>query len=342
MNEYLASALLGLVQGLTEFLPVSSSGHLIITSSLMGFDSARIKIFEVAIQFGSILAVVLLYRRRFLELLFPEWTEHKEGVVRRLKKLALFVVPLFFLLLFSHGYIKKILANPLPLYILLLAVFFPVLILVMLWQDRQSLFIKRFSGLRGLFLLFLTSLPASLIGLFLHDYITEYLFNPLSVAAALATGALFILFAEYKATKREKNAVQSPAVEELHSLDAITPSVAFGVGCFQCLSLWPGFSRSTSTIMGGLLLGADRSTAAEYSFIAAVPILAAATAFTLLKGFNHLSTADIPFFLVGTVMAFISALAAIKFFIGFVSRFSFRPFARYRLILAPLVFWFWS
>lgn len=340
MNEYIASALLGLVQGLTEFLPVSSSGHLIITSSLMGFDSARIKIFEVAIQFGSILAVVLLYRQRFLDLLFPEWEKHKEGVVSRLKKLAAVIVPLFFLLLLLHGYIKELLSNPLELYILLLAIFFPVLIVVMLWQDRQSLFVKRFSGLRGLFLLFLTSLPASLIGLFLHDYITEYLFNPLSVAAALGTGALFILFAEYKASKRET--VKSTANEELHSLDAISPSIALGIGCFQCLSLWPGFSRSTSTIMGGLLLGADRSTAAEYSFIAAVPILAAATAFSLFKGLNHLSTADIPFFLVGTVMAFVSALAAIKFFIRFVSRFSFRPFAWYRLILAPLIFWFWS
>lgn len=131
MHEYTNSALLGLVQGLTEFLPVSSSGHLIITSALLGLDSERIKVFEVAIQAGSILAVVLLYWRRFLGLLVP---------------------------------------------------------------DKR----KAFSGLRGLYLLFLTSLPASAVGLALHKYIKAYLFNPVSVAAALAVGALFILFAEFR------------------------------------------------------------------------------------------------------------------------------------------------
>ena len=110
MNEYFASALLGLIQGLTEFLPVSSSGHLILSSSLMGFDSTRIKIFEVAIQFGSILAVVLLYRQRFLRLLVPN---------------------------FGSGTTDA----PHP-----------------------------FAGIRGLYLLFLTSLPARLVGLILHDY----------------------------------------------------------------------------------------------------------------------------------------------------------------------------
>lgn len=282
LNEYVSSALLGLIQGLTEFLPVSSSGHLIIANHALGLVSERMHVFDVAIQFGSILAVVLLYRRRFIGLVLPDKT-------------------------------------------------------------------KRFSGLRGLYLLFLTSLPASLAGLFLHDYIMRHLFNPISVAAALAVGALFILATERgyslklkRAEKGEGNGKTGEPESFVSSLDAISPGLALGIGCFQCLSLWPGFSRSTSTIMGGLALGADRSTAAEYSFIAAVPILTAASAYSLLKGMSHLTSADMPFFLIGMLMAFLSALVAIKAFIGFVSRFSFRPFAWYRLAVAPLIFWFWS
>jgi undecaprenyl-diphosphatase len=269
MHEYLASALLGLVQGLTEFLPVSSSGHLIITSALLGLEGDRIKIFEVAIQFGSILAVVLLYWQRFMGLLFPKGK-------------------------------------------------------------------RAFSGMRGLYLLFLTSLPASLTGLALHSIIKTHLFTPVSVALALAVGALFIFFAEWRYSC--KAMLNAPTVR---SLDDISPKMALGIGCFQCLSLWPGFSRSTSTIMGALLLGADRAVAAEYSFIAAVPILAAASGFSLISGREYLASADIPFFLIGALLAFVSALAAIKLFIGFVSCFSFRPFAWYRLIIAPLILWFW-
>ena len=264
MNEYVAAVLLGLVQGLTEFLPVSSSGHLIIASSLLGLEGVRIQTFEVVIQLGSILAVVALYWPRFMGLLFP----------------------------------------------------------------RAS---TRFSGIRGLYLLFLTSLPASLVGLALHKYIKLYLFNPVSVAAALAAGALFILFAERGS---------SPAAR-FRSVDAITPGLALGIGCFQCLSLWPGFSRSTSTIMGGLLLGADRSAAAEYSFLAAVPIMVAATGLSLFSTADSLTSADIPFFAVGTLVSFLAALAAIKIFVSLISRISFRPFAWYRLAIAPLILWFW-
>jgi undecaprenyl-diphosphatase len=124
------------------------------------------------------------------------------------------------------------------------------------------------------------------------------------------------------------------------SLDEITPKMALGIGCFQCLSLWPGFSRSASTIMGGMLLGANRSLAVEYSFIAAVPIMVAATGYDLLKSMPFLTRADIPFFLVGSIISFLTALVAVKAFTGLVARISLRPFAYYRLALAPLVYWF--
>ena len=273
MSEYVASVILGIVQGLTEFLPVSSSGHLIITSSLLGLEGVRIQTFEVVIQLGSILAVVMLYWSRFCGLLFP--------------------------------------GRVLPAGI----------------SPRAP----RFSGIRGLYLLFLTSLPASLVGLLLHKYIKLYLFNPISVAAALAVGALFILFAERKDASSMKYA----------SVDELTPGLALGIGCFQCLSLWPGFSRSTSTIMGGLLLGANRAVAAEYSFLAAVPIMVAATGLSLLSAADSLTKADIPFFAIGTAVSFFAALAAIKILVGLISRISFRPFAWYRLAVAPLILWFW-
>lgn len=267
MTEFSVAGLLGFVQGLTEFLPVSSSGHLILTSALLGLESDRIKTFEIAIQLGSILAVVVLYWQRFRDL----------------------------------------------------------------FNLRSS---KVFSGLRGMYLLFLTCLPACITGFFLHGYIKEYLFNPVSVAFALAAGALFILFAEAKHSRY-------PSSTPVDSLERMTPRLALGIGCFQCLSLWPGFSRSTSTIMGGLLLGAERPTAAEYSFIAAVPIMIAATGFSLIADAKLLSTTDIPFFAVGTLAAFVSALLAIKVFVRLISRFSFKVFAWYRLALTPLILWFW-
>jgi len=262
MSEYLIAVILGIVQGLTEFLPVSSTGHLIIASSLLGIEGPRISTFEVVIQLGSIMAVVFLYWPRFWGLLLP-----KPGV--------------------------------------------------------------RFAGARGLYLLFLTCLPACLLGFFASSYIKEHLFNPLSVALALGAGACVMLLLEAK-----KNRIRCST----STLDEITPKMALGIGCCQCLALWPGFSRSASTIMGGMLLGANRALAVEYSFIAAVPIMVAATGYDLLKSTSFLTYTDIPFFLTGSVVSFLAALLAVKAFTGLVTRISLRPFAVYRLVLAPLVY----
>ena len=260
MHDIIVAAILGIVQGLTEFLPVSSSGHLIIASALLGEDNARIDTFAVVIQFGSILAVVMLYWRRFMGLLRPDG--------------------------------------------------------------------RAFSGLRGLYLLFLTSLPASLVGLFAHKAIKTYLFNPTSVALALVAGGIAMLIVE----RKNRNG-------EVVSIDGMTPGMALGIGVCQCCSLWPGFSRSASTIMGGMLLGARRDVAAEYSFIAAVPIMFAATFFDLYKSLSFLKANDIPFFLFGMGVSFVVALLAIKVFVGLLGRISLRPFAWYRLAIAPLVYW---
>ncbi|SIN75599.1 undecaprenyl-diphosphate phosphatase [Halodesulfovibrio marinisediminis] len=269
MTELFSATILGIIEGLTEFLPVSSSGHLIITGHLLDYTGPKAAVFEVFIQLGAILAVVVLYLNRFL------------------------------------GLLKNTPEIP-------------------------------FSGIRGLWMLFLTSLPASILGLLLSGYIKTYLFNPITVSFALAVGAIFILWVE-KYAPDNKNSETT-----YQSLDDMTPKLALGIGCFQCLALWPGFSRSASTIMGGMLLGTRRTLAAEYSFLAAVPIMFAATGYDVLKNYQLFTTADLPFFTVGFVVSFISALIAVKTFITLVGKMTFKPFAWYRLIIAPLVYLFWT
>ncbi len=262
MDNLLTALILSIVEGLTEFLPVSSSGHLILVGELLNFVGERAATFEVVIQLGAIMAVVVLYWKRF-------W-----GLVR-----------------------------PRP-YV-------------------------RFAGIRGIWLLFLTSLPASVMGLLFHSMIKEYLFRPATVLVALVAGAVCMILVERR--KRRPTCI---------SLDDMTPRLALGIGCFQCLALWPGFSRSASTIMGGMLLGAKRSLATEYSFIAAVPIMVAATGFDMLKSLSLFSVADIPFFAVGILGSFISALLAVKVFVALVGRMTLAPFAVYRLLIAPFIYYF--
>jgi undecaprenyl-diphosphatase len=264
MQFWLVAVLLGVVEGLTEFLPVSSTGHLIITGHLLGFTGDAAATFEIVIQLGAILAVVHLYRDRFL------------GLVR---------------------------ADP----------------------------GRRLSGVRGLWLLFLTSLPASLLGLFARGLIKAHLFGPLTVALALAAGALLILWVE---SRRKR--------PTCFALDDITPALALGIGCFQCLALWPGFSRAGATIMGAMLLGLDRKAAAEYSFIAAVPIMVAATGYEFWKSRELMDGSGLGVLAVGFAAAFVSALFAVKWFVRMLTRSTLKPFAWYRLALAPLVWLFWS
>ena len=262
MDNLFVAFILSIVEGLTEYLPVSSSGHLILASNLLGFVGEKADTCNVVIQLGAIMAVVVLYWERFWGLLQPK------------------------------PYV-------------------------------------RFAGMRGIFLLFLTCLPACIMGLLLHSTIKHYLFTPTTVLMALVVGAIMMIVVERR--KFRPTCV---------TLDEMTPKMALGIGCFQCLSLWPGFSRSASTIMGGMILGARRNVAAEYSFIAAVPIMIAATGYDMLKSWHLFTAADIPFFAVGMVGAFVSALIAIKAFVALVGRVTLVPFAIYRLLLAPFIYYF--
>ncbi len=269
--DFFSAFILGLVEGITEFLPVSSTGHLIIVNDLLGVSGPTVESFDIIIQLGAILAVVLLYWKRFVGL-----------------------IPF-----------KSVRTA--------------------LEQGENG----GFSGFRGLWLLFLTCLPAGILGFLAHGFIKERLFHPLPVCLALLSGALLMLLLErFKPRAR------------FRSLDEFTPKLALGIGLCQCCSLWPGFSRSASTIMGGMLLGADRKTAADYSFIAAVPIMFAATGYELYKNFSVISGDVLPVFIFGFLVSFFSAWLAVKAFISLVGRLGLAPFAWYRLVLAPLVYWF--
>lgn len=248
--------ILGLVEGLTEFIPVSSTGHLIVVGHLLGFTGAKADTFEIVIQLGAILAVSWLYRRRLLDL----------ATLR-----------------VSDG----------------------------------------FAGRHGLWLLALTTLPALVFGALAHGFIKEHLFSPATVALGLGVGGAAILAVERR--------LPAPVTT---GLDTLTWRDALVVGFFQCLALCPGVSRSGATIVGGMLVGVERKTAAEYSFLAAIPVIVAATALDLYQSRSVLTLADAPLFITGFVVSFVAAWFAVQFFLRLLGRLTLRPFGWYRIALA--------
>ncbi|ALP41127.1 undecaprenyl-diphosphate phosphatase [Aeromonas schubertii] len=259
----LVAFILGVVEGLTEFLPVSSTGHMIIVGHLLGFEGPKAATFEVVIQLGSILAVVAVFWRRLFGLIGIHFGQKPS-------------------------------------------------------QDHATL---------SLVHIILGMLPAVVIGLMIHSWIKANLFGPVTVMYALVAGGILLIIAE-KAR---------PAVRA-ETLDDISYKQAFGIGCFQCLALWPGFSRSGATISGGMLMGISRQAAAEFSFILAVPMMVAASALDLYKSRDFLSLADFPMFAVGFVTAFVVAMFAIKTFLALIRRLDFIPFALYRFVVAFAVY----
>lgn len=254
----LKALIMGLVEAASEFLPISSTGHLIIAGDFLNFTGPRAATFEVFIQLGAILAVVWIYRQRLRDTLV---NCNRDPQARRL--------------------------------ILNLAIAF---------------------------------FPAAILGFILHDQITHYLFNPTTVAIALVLGGIVILLVErYARTGR----VQS--VSEMTWRDALV------VGLAQSVSLIPGVSRSGATIMGGMLGGLSRFAATEFSFFLAIPIMFAATGYSLLKEWSHLNATDIPVFAVGFVAAFLGSLAVVRFLIAYVGQNSFAPFAWYRIVFGGLL-----
>ena len=183
------------------------------------------------------------------------------------------------------------------------------------------------SGRLSLIHILLGMIPAVVMGLIFHDTIKS-LFNPVNVMYALIVGGVLLIAAE----------VLKPKQPRAVGIDDMTYRQAFVIGCFQCLALWPGFSRSGATISGGMLMGVSRYAASEFSFLLAVPMMMGATVLDVYKSIGFLNMGDVPMFAVGFVMAFIVALIAIKTFLQLIKRISFIPFAIYRFIVAAAVY----
>ncbi len=249
--------ILGLVEGLTEFIPVSSTGHLILGAAVLGFEGPPGRVFEIVIQLGAIAAVCVLYFGK-------------------------------------------------------------------LWAVAASL-PHRPESRRFVLNVVLAFLPAAVVGVFLHSVIKGALFTPVVVCAALVLGGILILVIE-----------RLPLKPRYAEVDDFTPGFALKLGLCQCVAMIPGVSRAGATILGGMLLGADRRTATEFSFILAIPTMLGATVYDLYKNWAALDWGAGAVIALGFAVAFASALLVVRSLIAFVSRHGFAPFAWYRIALGTL------
>lgn len=258
MPILLIAIILGIVEGVTEFLPVSSTGHLILATELLGFDAHKWAAFNVIIQLGAILAIVVLYWRTFWAVL--------EGLIRR---------------------------NP------------------MSWRFVRNVLIA--------------FLPSAILGFLLINKIEALLGRPEVVAVAFIVGGIAILLIEKLVKKTDIVGVAEMPLKTV-----------IGVGLVQCLAMIPGVSRSGATIMGGLSLGVERRTAAEFSFFLAIPTMLGATTLELVKHRDTLmaGASGIGFGIVavGFVVSFVVAIVVVRAFVHYISRHGFAPFAWYRIV----------
>jgi undecaprenyl-diphosphatase len=258
MPILLIAIILGIVEGVTEFLPVSSTGHLILATELLGFDADKWAAFNVIIQLGAILAIVVLYWRTFWAVL--------EGMLK---------------------------GNAVS------------------WRFVRNILIG--------------FLPSAILGFLLINKIEALLGNAEIVAIALIVGGVAILVIE-RVAKRQ----------DIVGIAEMPLKTAIGVGLVQCLAMIPGVSRSGATIMGGLSLGVERRTAAEFSFFLAIPTMVGATTLELVKHHDTLlagaSGVGFGAVAVGFVVSFIVAIVVVRAFVSYISRRGFAPFAWYRII----------
>lgn len=265
--DYIQAILIAIVEGLTEYLPVSSTAHMIFTSSFFGIqEDDFVKLFQVSIQFGAILAVVVLYWRKFFDF------------------------------------------------------------------SKLSFYVK----------LACAVIPALVLGKLFDDKIEAVLGDPIPIAIVLILGGIVLLFIDGR--------FNHPTVA--HEED-ITIKKAVTIGFWQCLAMMPGTSRSAASIIGGMQQGLTRETAAEFSFFLAVPTMLAVTTYSLflktyetsqLKGYELLtqSSDNLKLFVVGNIVAFIVAVIAIKFFIGIIKKYGFKPWGYYRIIAGVVLLIYFS
>lgn len=264
MLEVFKVILLGIVEGITEWLPISSTGHMILVEEFIQLNVSPefMEMFRVVIQLGAILAVVVLY--------FP--------------KLWPFCSP-------ANGWIKK---------------------------DTWALWFRVLAAV----------LPAAAIGIPFDDTLDEMFYNYQTVAVTLIVyGILFIVVENYNRRKKPR----------VRSLGQITWPLALGIGVFQVLALIPGTSRSGSTILGAILLGASREVAAEFSFFLGIPVMFGASLLKIVKFGFAFTAAELSLLIVGMAVAFLVSVLAIKFLMGYIKKNDFKPFGYYRIILGILV-----
>lgn len=260
MNIILIAVILGIIEGLTEFLPISSTGHLILFNQFLPLPEHFEVMFNVVIQLGAILSVVVY----FWDKLFPF-----RSAASREEKMQVWE----------------------------------------LWK-------KIIAGV----------VPALIIGALLGDYIETVLFNPWVVSSALIIGGILLIIIE----SREKTAT-------IREVASVTYRTAITIGFIQCLAMVPGTSRSAATIIGAMMLGCSRVVAAEFSFFLAIPTMAAASAYQLLKTGFKLSASEWLVLLAGFVTSFLVAWAVIAFLMRYLRRNDFRPFGYYRIVLGLAV-----
>lgn len=268
----LKAAFLGIIEGITEFLPISSTAHLLILGDWIGFDAGQDKVYEIVIQLGSILAVMWIYRQRLAQLCV--------GTLKRERADLLFV--------------------------------------------------------RNLLLAFL---PAAIIGLLLIKYIKQILDGQFIVyAITLVLGGLIMLWVESRpGMSKHSTASDIENSGQTTKIEDITIGQALTVGFAQCLAMIPGTSRSGATIIAGMFAGIHRKTATEFSFFLAMPTMIAATVLSLYKYGGQLTQSNLLAVAIGFVMAFLSSLVVVRALLAFVSRYSYRPFAWYRIIFGLIV-----
>lgn len=257
VHTYIDAALMGLIEGLTEFIPVSSTGHLILLGHILGFEGPPGHVFEIVIQLGAVLAVVVAYFGRLTGVLIR--APHDPGARR-------------FILAILLGF-----------------------------------------------------LPAALIGVVAHGFIKSVLFSPWVVAVSLIVGGVIILLIERRSI-----------IPRYTSVEQFPLGLALAVGFCQTLAMIPGVSRSGATIMGSLLLGVERKTAAEFSFFLAIPTMLGATVYDLYKNRGGLDLSGVGVIAVGFAVAFLAALFVVRGLIAWLGRHDFVPFAWYRIALGGL------
>jgi undecaprenyl-diphosphatase len=249
----LQSIIMGIVEGITEFLPISSTGHMIIVGHFINFKGDFATLFEIVIQLGAILAIVVLYWDRIWNS-FKNLTPGKWGFK--------------------------------------------------LWANVIVAF-----------------LPSAVLGFLLHKKIEAVLFGTIPVIAAMIVGGILLILVENRFRNKDV----------IGDIDNIILPQAFIIGCFQCLALWPGMSRSASTIMGAWIVGLSSVAAAEFSFFLAIPTMIGATALTLFKAKMALSVLQIISLIIGFVVSYIVAIIVVKKFIDFLKTRRMRIFAIYRI-----------